>query len=144
MAFASRDRTETTLSDINVTPLVDVMLVLLIIFMITAPMLSASVKVELAQSSIMPTAANREHIVVSITAEQRIYVADQFTEIGNVAATVQRLMKETGITTVALRGDKKVAYGMVLQVLDRLHAASITTVGLVMEPPPPPPREPKR
>ena len=144
MAFASRDRTASTLSEINVTPLVDVMLVLLIIFMITAPMLSASVDVELAQSSIMPAPANREHIVVSITAEQRIYVADKFTEVPNVATTVQRIMKETGINTVALRGDKKVPYGFILQVLDRLHAASITTVGLVMAPPTPTPPESTR
>ena len=146
MAFTIRERTEATLSEINVTPLVDVMLVLLIIFMVTAPMLASSVEVDLPEASVATESDADEPLVVSVTADGRIVVADTPTDLVILADRVGQMLASAGLTEVAIRGDKAVPYGTVLAVLDRLRAAGIERVGLVMDPPPltPEPVEPRR
>jgi biopolymer transport protein TolR len=135
VALAIRERTETTLSEINVTPLVDVVLVLLIIFMITAPMMSASVEVHLPQASIAPPPSAKEHLVVTVAADGRIYVGESLTDLDLVPNRVKEKLRATGLSQVAIRGDKAVSYGLVLQVLDRIRLAEVRNVGLVMNPP---------
>jgi len=144
VAFAIRDRTETTLSEINVTPMVDVMLVLLIIFMVTAPMLSATVDVELEQSGGRPSPQAEEHLVVSITAAQEIFVAETMTDLELVASRVKETMQQSGVRDVALRGDRRVPFGYVLKVFDALHQAGVRNVGLVMQPSPDLPKDDPR
>ena len=137
MAFSTRERTEATLSEINVTPLVDVVLVLLIIFMVTAPMLSASHEVQLQRATAAPAPNAKEHLMVTVDAQGRIFVADDSSKPEDLAEKVKAKLNQTKLEHVAIRGDKSVSYGTVLEVLDRLRAAKIQNVGLVMLPPEP-------
>jgi biopolymer transport protein ExbD/biopolymer transport protein TolR len=139
VAFSSRERTETTLSEINVTPLVDVILVLLIIFMVTAPMLSSSVEVNLPRASVAPPPDAREHLVVTVAADGRVWVADSLADLEVLPFRVQEALRKTGLERVAIRGDRAVPYGAVLAVLDQLKVAGLQQVGLVMAPPEPTP-----
>lgn len=135
MAFSSRERTEPTLSEINVTPLVDVMLVLLIIFMITAPMLSASVEVDLQDATVALPSTAEDHLIVTIGRNGRIFVADLPTDMAILAERVQTQLRGLGLTHVAVRGDRSVPYGTVLEVIDQLRAGGVKGVGLLMDPP---------
>jgi biopolymer transport protein TolR len=141
MAFTIRDRTETTLSEINVTPLVDVMLVLLIIFMITAPMMSSSIEVNLQQAKAQIAPSAKEHVIVTITSGRDVYVGDKPSSLEGVGGTVKTELEKLErrgpvVSGIAIRADKAVDYGTVLQVIDNLRRADITkNVGLIMNPP---------
>src|ERR1700709_2629302 len=109
------------LADINVTPLVDVMLVLLIIFMIAAPMLHQGVEVALPKAN----AANlplrvQDPLVVSIDRNGRVYVRESAVEVDELVARVKASVADRGDDTVFLKGDREVPYGKVIEVLDVL------------------------
>ena len=121
------------LSDINVTPLVDVILVLLIIFMVTAPMMQRGVDVRLPK--VESSADSRdERLVVTVTRDQRIYVNDQVVNINLVGERLSNLSRSTGIDFVFLRADREVSYGRVMMVMDAIKKAGIEKVGMVTEP----------
>jgi biopolymer transport protein TolR len=122
-----------SLSDINVTPLVDVILVLLIIFMVTAPMMQRGVDVRLPKVE-SSTDSRDERLVVSVTRDQRIYVNDQVVNINLVGERLQDLSRATGIDFVFLRADRDVPYGRVMMVMDAIKKAGIEKVGMVTEP----------
>ncbi len=122
------------LADINVTPLVDVMLVLLIIFMIAAPMLHQGVEVALPKAN----AANlplrvQDPLVVSIDRNGRVYVRESAVEIDELVARVKGAVANRGDDTVFLKGDREVPYGKVIEVLDILHQGGIVHVGMVTD-----------
>lgn len=122
-------------SDINITPMVDVMLVLLIIFMVTAPLLTAGVAVDLPKTRAKLLSQDKEPLTISIEKNGKIFL--QETEI---AATelVPRLtaIAENGYDQrIFVRGDKAVDYGTVMQVMGELNAAGFRRIGLVTEPP---------
>ena len=121
------------LSGINVTPLVDVILVLLIIFMVTAPMMQRGVDVRLPRVE-SAADAREERLVVTVTRDQRIYVNDRVVNINLVGETLQNLSRATGIDFVFLRADREVPYGRVMVVMDVIKKAGIEKVGLVTEP----------
>ena len=125
------------LSDINVTPLVDVILVLLIIFMVTAPMMQRGVDVRLPRVE-SATDARDERLVVTVTRDQRVYVNDRVVNINLVGEQLQRLSRSTGIDFVFLRADRDVPYGRVMMVMDAIKKAGIEKVGMVTEPGPQP------
>jgi biopolymer transport protein ExbD len=125
------------LSDINVTPLVDVILVLLIIFMVTAPMMQRGVDVRLPKVE-SATDARDERLVVTVARDQRIYVNDQVVNINLVGERLSSLSQSTGIDFVFLRADREVAYGRVMMVMDAIKKAGIEKVGMVTEPGPAP------
>lgn len=131
--FSSRRRLGTSLSEINVTPLVDVMLVLLIIFMVTAPMMQTGIGIELPQAETESMPAE-EGLTVSIDAEKYIHIKDS---VINQFLLEQRLTdyfmeKENKI--VFLRADKSLPYGYVMSVLDIIKKSGVETVGLVISP----------
>ena len=122
--------------DINVTPLVDVMLVLLIIMMIVAPMLQKGVDLTL------PTAAHTvekpdtaDQTVVYVDAERRLYVNTVPVAAGDVVPRIQTALEQVADKTVYLKGDKDVPYGAIMDMMDALRQAGIETVGLIAEPP---------
>lgn len=122
------------LADINVTPLVDVMLVLLIIFMIAAPMLHQGVEVALprADAPNLPLRV-QDPLVVSIDRNGRIYLRESAVESDELVASVKSQIASRGDDTVFLKGDRDVPYGKVIEVLDTLHQGGIVHVGMVTD-----------
>ncbi len=122
-------------SEINVTPLVDVMLVLLIIFMVTAPMMTQGVDVKLPQSSAPAIPSDDERLVVTITQDQKIYINDNLVESGELesklAAITRNRLDRKG---VFLRADEKIPYGYVMEVMGLIREAGIDQIGMVTEP----------
>lgn len=122
-------------SDINVTPLVDVMLVLLIIFMVAAPMMAAGVKVDLPTSNARPLEEPKAPIVVSIDAAGTVYVNQAAVEGGNLVDLVARETGGDKERRVHLRGDQALAYGNIVRTMGTLNDAGYARIALVSEPP---------
>ena len=141
-AFRMRTGEEDNLvGDINVTPLVDVMLVMLIIFMVTAPMLHQGIEVALpkAQAQNLPQRA-QDPMIVSINRDGLVYVRDTPIHPSQLAARLPSLLRGRGDKNLYLKGDRDVPYGKVIEVLNLLHQAGIENVGMVTDNPKPPER----
>jgi biopolymer transport protein TolR len=139
MAFGvgfGADQDESVLADINVTPLVDVMLVLLIIFMITAPMLHQGIEVALPQADAEAMQLRVDDpIVLSINRDGIVYVQEDPVHPDQLVERLLPLIEARSDETVFLKGDREVAYGSVVAVLDILHRGGISQIGMVTEPP---------
>ena len=120
-------------TEINVTPLVDVMLVLLIIFMVTAPMLTAGVTVDLPESSASPVPGQDEPLAVSIKADGSIYIQETKVELEGLRDKLQAIVGEKTETRIFVRGDKTVDYGFVMRVIGEINAAGLLKVALITE-----------
>jgi biopolymer transport protein TolR len=119
------------MSDINVTPFVDVMLVLLIVFMVTAPLLSAGVPVDLPQANAKPLALEKEPVTVSIDAQGKIFVKDQEVEMDNLVEQLTAAVNNDLDQRIYVRGDKTASYGAIMQVMGAINGAGFTHIGLV-------------
>jgi len=119
-------------ADINVTSLVDVAFVLLIIFMITAPIMQGGVDVELPKATARPI-TSKDGVVVSVDRRGQIYVDDIAVSQAEFQASIRRLVDQRNTSSVYVRGDRNVPYGNVVRVLAALHEAGITSAGLVTE-----------
>jgi len=137
MISASADgdhREDTVLADINITPLVDVMLVLLIIFMITAPMLHQGIEVALPQADAEPLPMRVDDpLIISVNRDGLVYVQDEPIHPSQLIERLEPLLAARGDDTVFLKGDRELAYGVVMEVLDTLHDGGIQHVGMVTE-----------
>jgi biopolymer transport protein TolR len=133
-SFGNGGDEDPVLADINVTPLVDVMLVLLIIFMIAAPMLHQGVEVALprADAPNLPLRV-QDPLVVSIDRNGRIYLRESAVETEELVARLKSQIASRGDDTVFLKGDRDVAYGKIIEVLDILHQGGIVHVGMVTD-----------
>ena len=131
------DDDDPVLADINVTPLVDVMLVLLIIFMIAAPMLHQGVEVALprADATNLPMRVE-DPLVVSIDRDGNVYLQDNQVATEDLVERVSDQIKTRGDESVFLKGDREVPYGKIIEVLDILHRGGIVRVGMITERPP--------
>lgn len=122
-------------AEINVTPFVDVMLVLLIIFMVTAPMMTQGIDVRLPESSAPAIPSEDERLVVTVTQERKVYVNDHPVELdalgSKLTAIHQNQQNQRG---VFLRADEKIPYGYVVQVMGVIRQAGIDQIGMVTEP----------
>ena len=122
-------------SEINVTPFVDVMLVLLIIFMVTAPMMTQGIDVKLPEASAPPIPTDEERLMVTITQDQRVFIneagVDMDTLGPKLAAMYQNKQDRHG---VFLRADEKIPYGVVVQVMGAIRKAGIDQIGMVTDP----------
>ncbi len=119
-------------SEINVTPLVDVMLVLLIIFMITSPMLVSGIEINLPQvTSSQVSAEQDESLVISINNQGELYLLDSKIERHNLVAKLTNITKEKKGTKIFLRGDKNIPYGEVVRVIAEIHTAGFSKVALI-------------
>jgi biopolymer transport protein TolR len=123
----------TTLSEINVTPLVDVFLVLLIIFMVTAPMLQQGVDVQLPKESTSNIEA-KESDVVTITKDNKIYLNDRRITLSELTETLKQKAALGRGKEVFLRADKNVPYGFVIKVMAGIKRSGIEKLGMVTEP----------
>ena len=136
MAFSMQTERKAALSEINVTPLVDVMLVLLIIFMVTAPMLEQHVSVDLPQAKGEPLAReeSKEKVVVSVSSQGTIYVNEVSVAEEKLAEKIVEATKSNPSQPVYLRADRTVIYGTVVRVMVALKAAGIPKVGMITIP----------
>lgn len=120
-------------SEINVTPLVDVMLVLLVIFMVTSPMLVAGVNVDLPKTSASPIANQEEPLSVTVNAEGKVYLQNTEVTIEKLVAQLQAILGEKTDSRILVRGDKNIDYGTVMVVVGAINAAGYSKVALVTD-----------
>jgi biopolymer transport protein TolR len=123
------------MSEINITPFVDVMLVLLIIFMVTAPLLTAGVQVDLPETSSAPLAGQDEPLAITVMADGSIYLQKTPIKLDELVPKLQAITKAKKDTRIFVRGDKKVSYGQVMQVVGAIGAAGFSKVAFVTENP---------
>ena len=134
MAFTTpKGRTRTSLSEINVTPFVDVMMVLLVIFMITAPLLESGIEVDLPKTKTVKVVTD-EKVVVTIDKKQTIYVGNDPVNIHRLGASVLDHMRGAIDSPVYIRCDQSVPFGSFAQVVDALKQANLTNISIVTEP----------
>jgi biopolymer transport protein TolR len=129
----SRRRTAHVMSEINVTPMVDVMLVLLIIFMVSAPLLTVGVAIDLPQTQAKSLDQDREPITVTVNDKGQFYLQNTEYKIEELVPKLQAIAKNGGDERIYVRGDKKVDYGTVMRVMGRLSAAGYRRVALITE-----------
>jgi len=123
-------RSSPMLGEINVTPLVDVVLVLLLVFMVTAPMMSRGVDVSLPVAN-LPKVEPQDRLTITVNAQGRVYVNDQVVNMVLLEDTVRSRMEQQ-ITKVAyLRADEALRYGKVIEVVDKLKKAGVEQIGFV-------------
>ena len=129
MAFKFNRSSKEPMSEINVTPFVDVMLVLLIIFMVTAPLLTVGVQVDLPESS-----ADSLPLTLSINSKGEIFIQESKVEYEKIIAKVLAVSKNRTDTRIYVRGDKTINYGRVLEIMGLLSGSGFTKVALISEP----------
>jgi biopolymer transport protein TolR len=135
MAFSVDKKFGGALAEINVTPLVDVVLVLLIIFMVTAPLMQRGVDVDLPRTAAQ-TSANEERLIISVDRNGKIFINDVNIPMEDLKDQVQkRVPTLKNKNAVFLRADRTLQYGTVMQVMDEIKRAGVPTVGMVTEPP---------
>ena len=122
------------MAEINVTPLVDVMLVLLIVFMIAAPLLTVGVAVDLPESSANPIQDTGEPLTVTVAADGVIFVQDTPVEYENLVPHLEAIATAGYDQRIFIRGDRNRAYGDVVRVMGRINAAGFRRIGLVTDP----------
>ncbi len=132
MAFTSRGRTQTALADINITPLVDVVLVLLVIFMLTAPVLQSGIVVAVPHTRTV-NQLTEEHMVVTIDKDQNVFLQDKQVNIHDLASLLANNPRETK-RVVYVRADEKVPFGAFASVMDAVKQAGITNISIVTQP----------
>ena len=130
-----RRRRHGVMSEINVTPMVDVMLVLLIIFMVSAPLLTVGVPIDLPQSQAKSLEQDKEPLTVSVNEKGQVFLQNSEIDVDELVAKLQAVAQARGGTEarVYVRGDKKVGYGTMMQVMGRLSGAGFHRVALVTE-----------
>lgn len=122
------------MSDINVTPFVDVMLVLLIIFMVTAPMMVQGVDVALPEVSAKPMVTEKENLTVTIDREANIYINDFQVRMDFLKDKLEKILAGKTDREVFFRADKDVSYGVVVSVMAEIKAAGVEKLGMVTDP----------
>src|SRR5258708_38491779 len=134
MAFTtSNGRTQTSLAEINVTPLVDVMLVLLIIFMVTAPVIQSGIEVDVPQTRTVKNLTH-ESITVNIDRKGSLYVGNDRMNINDLASHLKTLMRNASSQDVYVRADKEVSWGTMAKVVDTLRLGGIEKITMVTKP----------
>jgi biopolymer transport protein TolR len=134
MAFTNtQGRTQSSLSEINVTPFVDVVLVLLIIFMLTAPILQSGVEVNVPKTRTVKE-ITEERLVLSIDRQQRVYLGNDPININQIPARLRSKVRDPERQAIYLRADKDVPFGAFAALMDSVKQAGITNVSIVTEP----------
>ncbi|MGD8981801.1 MAG: protein TolR [Desulfobacterales bacterium] len=122
------------ISDINVTPFVDVMLVLLVIFMVTAPMMMQGVDVALPETTSQPLAAKKENLVITINNQNQIFINNHQLGIDFLQEKLKKILEGRDKREVYLRADREISYGFVVRVMAEIKAAGVDKLGMVTEP----------
>ena len=135
MAFSNGNgRDRRLMSEINIVPLTDVMLVLLIIFMVTAPMLTQGVDVNLPQANAKAMRSDEERLVLTVDMNSRIFVGKQPVEFNRLNDTLRAIVARRTDRQVYFRADRAVPYGFVVKVIAEVRNAGVEKLGMVTEP----------
>jgi biopolymer transport protein TolR len=126
-------RSYTPMSEINVTPFVDVMLVLLIVFMVTAPLLTVGVPVDLPQSQAQAINEDDEPLVITVDRQGTIYIQETEVPFDNLVTRLNAITERKPDTRIFVRGDREIAYGEIMRVMGRLNGAGFEKVALITE-----------
>ncbi len=121
------------LSDINVTPLVDVMLVLLIIFMVTAPMMQQGIGVDLPQISSQELPKKEDQLILTITKKKKLFIDKHSTTLSQLKTTLQKIYEHRTRKEIFLKADRTIPYGFVVEVMGEIKKAGIERLGMVTE-----------
>ena len=134
MAFSSKGRTQTALAEINITPLVDVVLVLLLIFMLTAPVLQSGVEVAIPKTRTVNQLTD-ERMVVTIDKEQNVFLQDKPVNVNALTGLLRSTGKgDPAKRIIYLRADERVPFGAFASVMDAVKQAGITNISIVTQP----------
>jgi biopolymer transport protein ExbD/biopolymer transport protein TolR len=137
MAFTNRaGRTETSMSEINVTPFVDVVLVLLIIFMVTAPVLQSGIEVNVPKTNTVKPISD-QRVMISITKGQEVYLDKDHVKLAELGDMLHKKIRDPRGQSVYVRADQDVAFGVFATVMSTVKQAGITNVSIITEPMPP-------
>ena len=123
------------MSEINVTPFVDVMLVLLIVFMVTAPLLTVGIPVDLPKVKADALTDQKDPIEITIKLEGKIYIGESLVEVENLVPRLNSITDQNTEARIYLRGDRVVAYGRVMAIMSKINSAGYTKVALVAQNP---------
>ena len=129
----AKRRTYRPMSEINVTPFVDVMLVLLVIFMVTAPLLTVGVPVDLPKTNAKALDKPDEPIVISVNAKGAVYIQETQIELDALVPKLRAITKYKPDTRIYVRGDRAINYGRIMQVMGTINAAGFKKVALIAE-----------
>jgi biopolymer transport protein ExbD/biopolymer transport protein TolR len=134
MAFTNANgRTQMALSDINITPLVDVVLVLLIIFMVTAPVLQSGIELNVPKTRTVKE-ITEERLVISINKQQRVFLGNDAVNINEIAAKIRQKIRDPQHQAVFVRADEDVPFGAFATVMDAVKQSGISNVSIVTQP----------
>tara|TARA_Y100000590_G_scaffold468233_1_gene650199 strand:- start:22371 stop:22799 length:429 start_codon:yes stop_codon:yes gene_type:complete len=123
------------MSEINVTPFVDVMLVLLIVFMVTAPLLTVGIPVDLPKVKATALTDQKEPIEITIKIDGKVYIGDSEIEVENLIPKLKAITQENYQTRIYIRGDKVISYGRVMEIMSSVNIAGYTKVALITQNP---------
>jgi biopolymer transport protein TolR len=129
----ARRRSARPMSEINVTPMVDVMLVLLIIFMVTAPLLTVGVPIELPKSEAKQLEGDKEPLTITVDPEGKIFLQDTELQIDEIAPKLAAIAKNGYDERIFVRGDRRVNYGVVMRVMGTISAAGFRRIALISD-----------
>jgi len=138
----NRRRSTRPMSEINITPFVDVMLVLLVVFMVTAPMMTVAVPVDLPKTQAHTLQQDKEPLVVSMDAQGKIYLQDKPMKLDELVSKLKAVTGANPDARIFVRGDKELSYGKIMEVMGTISSAGFTKVALVADLPKGPMQEP--
>ncbi len=119
------------MSEINITPFVDVMLVLLVVFMVTAPMMISGINVDLPKTSSSPLSGNDEPLTITVTNKGTVYIQDVEIEMKDLISKLSAITREKKDSRILIRGDKAASYGEIVQVIGSINEAGYSHISLV-------------
>lgn len=128
-----RRRSAPTLAEINVVPLVDVVLVLLLIFMLTAPMMYRGIDVQLPKTATR-SSQSEERLVLTMTKDRQVFINERPLPLASLEDRIRDLIRNRTDKTIFLKADRDLAYGFVVETMDRARRAGVEKVGMVTEP----------
>ncbi len=129
----NRTRRNRLMSEINVTPMVDVMLVLLIIFMVTSPMLVAGIEIELPNTESSPISGDYKPLVISINKKGELFIVETKIPRAELVEKLKNITKEKKDTRIFVRGDKNLPYGEIVEVMSEISNAGFSKVALISD-----------
>ncbi len=134
MAFTNpQGKTQSSLAEINVVPLVDVVLVLLIIFMLTAPIIQSGIEINVPKTKTVKE-LTQERILVSIDREQKLFLNDDPININELESQLKKKIKDPSLAMIYLRADEEVPFGTIAKVMDRAKIAGVENISVVTQP----------
>ena len=134
MAFnLKRNNNREPMSEINVTPFVDVMLVLLIIFMVTAPLLTVGIPVDLPKVKASALTDQKDPIEITVNLEGEIYIGESLVEVDNLIPRINAITEQNTEARIYIRGDRVVAYGRVMEIMSKINSVGYVKVALITQ-----------